>query len=180
MAYFRRVVKRRPASLLDDEWIRMTKKRGGEPRPPTFGGPTEPVLLAGYPVLCCFCRQYHSVNPRVACMPVPEKEDVKMGSSSSSSNAQVGELLKQYPEIWDFLTASKTPSGKSRQTGRLSLSCEGGQLRLSLTDAHTGSYATLSGATFDELLLGFEVGLSDSRVAWRPSSPDYTKPRKRS
>jgi hypothetical protein len=150
-------------------------------RPPLFVGPL-PELPRGrvyWAILCMHCRGWHPAHEVELCMAVPERRATIEGTASSSSIASVGKLLSDYPEVWDFLTASQTPSGRQREPGRLSLSYESGQLRLSLTDPHSGLYASLNGSTLEELLLAFEVGLASGKLPWRPSSYGQSKPKRK-
>jgi len=92
-----------------------------------------------------------------------------VGNGSSTSSASPGQLLGPFSELWAFLTQNRWPDGKPRLTGRLSLSFSHGVLTLSAVDEESGQYATLSGATLDDLFLSFEAGLNDGTLPWRPS-----------
>jgi hypothetical protein len=78
-------------------------------------------------------------------------------------------LLKQFSELWAFLTQSTYEDGTRRKTGRLSLSCDVDMLGLSLHDEETGQYAFLNGRSLDGLLEEVELRLSDGSLSWRAS-----------
>jgi len=120
-------------------------------------------------VLCWWCREYHPPEEVDSCMALPEKSALANGSTSSTSSALELGLLKPYPELWAFLTASAYPDGRKRQTGRLSLSFESGMLGLLLTDDQTGQYAFLNGRNLDDLLTEAELRLEAGSLHWKPS-----------
>jgi len=103
-------------------------------------------------------------------MAFPVKPTASGSSASAMSSALEMGLFKPFPELWDFLTTSTLPDGASRQTGRLSVSCESGVLKLSLTDDFTGQYACLSGKRLDDLLAEVELRLADGSLPWRASN----------
>jgi hypothetical protein len=102
-------------------------------------------------------------------MALPRKVAAANGSTSSTSNALDAGLLKQYSEVWAFLTQSAFEDGLKRRTGRISVSCESDMLGLLLTDDETGQYAFLNGRKLDDLLTEAELRLSDGSLSWRPS-----------
>lgn len=127
--------------------------------------------------LCYWCEVDRWGAEERTCMAFPTVPVPAASSGSSSSSALAAGPLKQYPELWDFLTTSIMPDGLPRQTGRLSVCFESGVLKLSLTDDHTRQYASLSGRNLDDLLTEVELRLSDGSLPWRPSS--FTKGRRK-
>lgn len=120
-------------------------------------------------VLCWWCRTYHPPSEVDACMALPRKPSGNGSSASSMSSALDAGLLKQYSELWGFLTLAAYPDGTKRKTGRLSLSCDVDMLGLGLQDEETGQYAFLNGRSLDDLLLEAESRLSDGTMPWRAS-----------
>lgn len=127
-------------------------------------------------VLCWWCRTYHDPAEVTACMALPEKKATAESSTSSTSSVSAPGLLSQFTELWAFLTATSYPDGRSRMTGRISLSFDAGLLGLLLQDDQTGQYAFLNGRGLDDLLLEAETRLADGSLAWRASR---FQPRKR-
>jgi hypothetical protein len=77
--------------------------------------------------------------------------------------------LKQFSELWAFLTIGTYPDGAKRKTGRLSFSCDAGALTLSLNDPETNQYVTLTGESIDDLLETAELKMVADELAWRKS-----------
>jgi hypothetical protein len=124
------------------------------------------------PVLfrCVGCNASIWYTEGVKCqMALPRKSENGQATGLSGSPVLPGKLFAEYSSLWEFLTLSHWPDGKKRRTGRLSLSCDVGGLRLSLSDEETGLYASINGATVDDLLLLAEVALRDATMAWRVS-----------
>jgi hypothetical protein len=169
MAYQRRVVKRRPASLTEQEWLEMTTRPPVWPPLSDVGSPAARPGPVDFDVLCWWCRCRHRASEVDQCMALPRKSAAAGPSPSFTSRLLVAGLLTPFCETWAFLTATTHPDGASRVTGRLSLSCESGQLKLSCTDDETGQYASLTGPSLDDLLLTFETGLEAGTVPWRMS-----------
>jgi hypothetical protein len=176
MLYRRRVVKRRPASLTDEEWLNIVQGKVLWPplepaRPPDVRMfPDDPV------VLCWWCRALHKASEVLKCMALPEKRSKPTSSTESSSSALDAGFLTPFSEIWAFLTVTVYPDGRKRKTGRLSLSCDSDGIRLSLSDEETGQYASFLNPSVDDLFLAFEEGLGDGSVPWRVSK--YVKVKK--
>jgi hypothetical protein len=173
MSYYRRVVKRRPACLTDAEW--ENRAAAGRAFFPESGfkalGIPPPDLRRR--VLCCWCREVHWADEVVSCMAVPEKRAATSGSTFSTSSVERGEMFKQFPELWAFLTAPLTASGAKRLPGKISLSLESTGFRMTLQDDHSGQYASFQAKSVDDCMLAHEVGLSDGSTPWRPSN--FTK-----
>jgi hypothetical protein len=169
MKYYRRVVKRRPATLTDDEWIALGQRRArAEELLATQDVPIAPPVVIRT-VLCPFCREYHSPAEVDTCMVLPRKTTETGNSTTSSSSALAAGALTQYSEIWAFLTATAYEDGSKRQTGKLSLSYGSGMLGISLQDMETGQYCFLEGRDLDQLLLDVEVRLAEGVMPWRAS-----------
>lgn len=157
------------ARLSMAECIRL-RDLGGRERPPwrvPEGCELPPVVIRR--VLCCFCREYHSVAEVDGCMALPRKVAGVSPNGSSGSNVLRAGLLSDFCELWAFLTATSYPDGQKRLTGRLSLSSEHGQLGLLLNDDDNGQYCFLNGDSLDDMLLAVETGLAGSTLSWRPS-----------
>lgn len=169
MSYYRRVVKRRPACLTDEEmaalaaaakkWEAHFTGRDGQEGPPAFA----------WTVLCPYCRERHLPAEVETCMVLPRKTAGAGSSSSSTSKPLAAGPLEQYSELWAFLTATTYPDGGKRLTGRLSLSLDKDMLGLLLTDEETGTYAFLNGRSLVDLLTEAELRLSDGTLSFRAS-----------
>jgi hypothetical protein len=120
-------------------------------------------------VLCWWCREHHLASEVEQCMSLPMKRASAGNSKSSTSSALVAGLLQPYSELWAFLTARTYPDGTKRLTGRLSLCCDSGGIRLSCTDDQTGLYVSLLGNSVDDVFLAFEAGLAADDLPWRES-----------
>jgi len=158
--------------LADMTWLEAVEltAMGGKVRPSPEHNPgmTYPAVVIRK-VLCCFCREMHSPGEVEQCMVLPRKEDVKGQLNGSASTALDPGPLKQYSELWSFLTSSTYPDGTPRLTGRISLSFESGMLRLSLNDDETGSYATLNSRSYLTILEEAELRLADGSLSFKPS-----------
>ena len=169
MSYRRRVVKRRPASLTDEEWVSLLGSRfvSREHFRPRDGRGSVQVPVPS--VLCWWCRERHGPDEVVKCMALPRKTASAANSESSTLNALDAGPLAQYSELWAFLTQTAYPDGQKRQTGKISLSFESGLLGLLLTDSETASYAFLNGRGVTDLLTEAELRLADGSLSWRVS-----------
>lgn len=130
-------------------------------------------IMAGvfvWKVLCWWCREYHPATEVEACMKIPDRKAFPEAANGSFSSALDPGLLKQYSELWGWLTGCDGSTGKRRQPGSLSLKCSAGMVSLTLNDPATGQYCTLNLAGVDDLLLMAEAGLGDGSLPWRPSS----------
>lgn len=143
---------------------------GGKVRPDfrARDGQDEPAVRVSR-VLCWWCRLYHPPAEVEACMKIPERRAVTGNGTGSCSSALVAGPLKEFSELWDFLLGSALPDGKKRLPGSLSLKLQSGLLALSLADAETGQYCSLTGESLDDLLTAAELGLGDGSLPWRPS-----------
>ncbi len=176
MTYFRRVVKRRPACMTDEEWLSVWN-RGKAPRLPFRprdgdGSPSADVRdLVDMRILSDLRWRLEAL-----CMAMLEPKVNGKGSSSSTLNVRAGELLSAFSEIWAFLTETTYATGRKRLTGRLSLSLGVDGLKVTLTDDTTGTYCTRTAECLDDALLALEVGLKEGSLNWLPSS--YVKGKK--
>lgn len=169
MIYRRRVVKRRPASLTDEEWLALLATRFVDRG---YLRARDGVDVGRAPirtVLCPSCRERHSPGEVEACMAmVKPPVDARAGQSSSSS-AKIGKLLAEYSEVWEFLTKPSYSDGSKRVTGKISLQSSSAGLTLTLSDPSSSQYCCLTLESLDDLLLAFEVGLRDNSLPWRVS-----------
>lgn len=173
MSYFRRVVKKRPVSMTLDECenLRQAALRWAQHFAERDGLRSERVPIRR--VLCWRCRAMHSPAEVETCMPLPEKPAPTAGSTSSTSSALAPGPLKEYSELWGFLSLTAYPDGRKRRPGKISLSCDAGLLGLSLMDDETGQYAFLNGKDLDNLLTEAELRLADGTLSFKVSK--YSK-----
>lgn len=176
MPYQRRVVKRRPASLTDEEWLSLSE-RGKEPRP--YFMPRDGRQVPAVDVWAMlYEKELVSLRRRleVLCMALLKPSVSHANNGSSSVTVNPGQLLAPFSELWEFLTKPKYADGTTRITGHLSLKCSAGKLQVTLTDQTSGSYCCLTGDSLDDVFLALEIGLKQNSLPWRASG--YTKGRK--
>jgi len=176
MVYFRRVVKRRPATLTDEEWLQVVE-RGKRPRPDRLsdGGERYPAPDV-YDLVLQVELDRLRYRLETLCMAMREPTVSRKGEGSSTSSASQGELLSQFSELWAFLSGTTYASGKPRQTGSLSLSLAADGVKVTLTDHTSGTYCTRVGNSLDGVFLQLEIGLADGTLTFLPSS--FTKGKK--
>jgi hypothetical protein len=179
MVYQRRVVKIRPASLTDEEWLTLTE-RGRQARESFMLRDGRDVRgPADWVILCHWCRGRHPASEVAKCMVLPRKVVDAPNSASCTLSASDAGPLRPFVELWGFLTQEVYEDGAKRQAGKLSLSCESGVLGLSLSDVDNGQYAYLEGASLQEVLKDAEKRLVEGRVPWRASKwPPKVKAKK--
>ncbi len=170
MVYYRRVVKRRPASLTDAEWLQVVE-RGKLPRPALevkddFHYPPVDVhdmlLQAGLNDL--------RVRLGVLCMALSKPSVAGSTQDSSLSSLSPGQLLSSFSEIWEFLTKLSYQDGSPRHSGKVSLACSSAGLQVTLTDPSSNCYCCVTKNSLDDAFLALEVGLKEGTLAWRASS----------
>lgn len=163
-----RVNERTPAMTMA-EAIRL-KELGGRVHPYFQDRDGRPfVRMVVEVVLCWWCSEYHPPSEVRKCMALPRKTPGTESSESSTSKPLDPGPLKQFSELWEFLTATCYSDGSKRRTGRLSVSFESGALKLSLSDDETGQYACLSGRNLTSLLEDAELRMDDGTMPWRSS-----------
>jgi len=169
MVYYRRVVKRRPACITDEEMASLldAARRWESHFQARDGFVSPPVEIRT--VLCPYCRERHEPAGVDICMVLPRKTATADSSGTSTLKPLVAGLLSQYSELWAFMTAETFPDGAKRRTGKISLSCDKGMLGLLLTDDETNAYAFLNGTSLDDLLDEAELRLGDGTLTFRPS-----------
>jgi len=165
----KRTLAKKTAGQLKEFWDNILSISWKWPPPWDCGSPDPRDEPVSRDVLCWWCRTVHNATEVEKCMALPDRQSARVTSTSSTSSASVGTLLKPYSEIWAFLTVKTYPDGRARQTGRLSLSSDLAGLALSLTDVQTGLYCCLRGQTLDDLLLLAESGLAANDLAWQES-----------
>jgi len=176
MSYHRRVVKRRSACMTDEEWLSVVA-RGKLPRPDWV-----PIDDRDYPPpdVDDLVKQKKIMDLKwrleQLCMALAKPSTSLTANGSSPSGVSRGELLKQYSELWEFLTGAAYSDGTKRQPGCMSVKCTPGGLQVTLTDPSSGSYCCLTAASLDDALLALEMGLAEGSTTWRSSS--YAKPKK--
>ena len=169
MSYFKRVVKRRPASLTDKEWLEVVE-RGKLPRPDmrSVGDqdyPPPDVYDLVHQVE--LSRLRWRLEMLMCAMLRPEKP--ANGAGSSSAAVRPGQLLSPFSELWEFLVKPFYGDGTARMTGTLSLKCSSNGLQATLTDPTSGTYCCLTSDNPDDALLALEVGLKEGSLPWRSS-----------
>lgn len=176
MVYHRRVVKRRPASLTDAEWLQVVE-RGKLPRS------DHPDYVPGVPPAvdvydCLYQAELTRLRWRLESLCMALSKPSVNGPSPGQSSATVapGKMLADYSGIWEFLTSTSYADGTSRKPGSLSLRLTSGSLQVTLTDPSTGTYCCRSGPTLDDCLMALEMAFLDNSLGWRESG--YAKPRK--
>jgi hypothetical protein len=176
MSYFRRVVKRRPASLTGEEWL-LVIERGKQPRPML-----ESLDARYFPPVDVYdlvlARELEQLRWRTEqlCMAMQEPTVPKKGEGSFTSSASRGELLSQFSELWAFLSGTTYASGKQRLTGSLSVSLASEGVKVTLMDPTSGTYCTRVGNSLDDVLMQLELGLADATLKFLPSN--FAKPKK--
>lgn len=178
MVYLRRVVKRRPASLTEEEWLRLVSSP--PVWPPAWDRPSadRPPDNLDRHVLCWWCREVHLASGVDSCMALPRKEDVGATRSKSCSSSPTSSLSGTFAELWGFLTVTSWEDGKRRLAGRISVSFASDGFTLALNDAETGQYACLTGMALDDLFLEAEQGLATGELPWRASKFASSKQRR--
>jgi len=176
MSYQRRVVKRRPASLTEEEWCTLLATRfvdrgyfrdrdGWSPPPPDIAGLVMQAKLT-------------DLRWRCEVLWVSLLKPAVNGASHGVSSATVaqGKLLADYSNIWEFLTSTSWSDGTSRIPGSLSLKLTSGSLQVTLTDPSTATYCCRSALVLEDALTALEMAFLDGTLGWRRSS--YAKPKK--
>jgi len=167
--YNRRVMKRRPASLTEQEWLEVWNRgklprehfrdRDGRSSPPP--DVTDLVLQ----------RQVSDLRWRVEqlCMALAKPMAAGGQNGSSRCAAHPGELLKPFSELWEFLSKEAYSDGSKRMTGTISLKCTSSGISVTLTDPTSATYCCQSGDSLDDVFLALEIGLREGTLPWRPS-----------
>src|SRR6266576_1571279 len=166
MPYYRRVLKRRPASLTDEEWSKLLSTRFVDrgyfvARDAGAHPPADVSDMAMSVVLANLRWRLEKL-----CMSMSKPSTSPKTNGSLSSVAVPGQLLGPFSELWEFLTGTKYADGTSRQPGLLSLKLSSTGLQVTLTDNSSGSYCCLTAMSLDDLFLSLEVGLKEGSLAW--------------
>lgn len=173
--YRRRVVKRRPASLTEEEWLTCIV-RGKLPRPGLVArdGDVYPPPDVYDLVMA---RELDVLRWRLEtlCMALTKPLTSQSQNGSSSSGASPGQLLAVFSELWEFLAGKAYSDGTPRQTGQLSLKLSSAGVQVTLTDPTSGTYCCQTAMTLDDVLLALEIGLKEGSLAWRLSGYGKTK-----
>jgi len=112
---------------------------------------------------------YATVPEVGLCMALPRNPGDPGQKRTSSSGVLDPGVLKQFAELWGFLTSTTFPDGGKRRTGRMSFSVDAGELVLSLNDPQTNQYATLQADGLNELLELAELKMASDEIKWRKS-----------
>lgn len=76
-------------------------------------------------------------------------------------------LSSSYPGLWEHLTETAWPSGKSRMTSTLLIFVEEGLVKLCLNDRSATRTAWVSGRTLTEALEHLNSGIEGDSLEWR-------------
>ncbi len=176
MSYFRRVVKRRPLTLTNEEWFTVFN-RGKCPREgfrPRDGLDVPPVDVSDL----LFQRALSHLRRRVEqlCMALQKPSTSRCTDGQSSSTAHPGQMLSQFSELWEFLSRSAYADGSTRIPGTISLKCASAGIQVTLTDPSSSSYCCQTASSLDDAFLALEVGLKEGTLPWRASG--YAKGKK--
>ncbi len=176
MSYQRRVVKRRPASLTQEEWLQVVE-RGKLPRPDFMPRDGNPPLLPDVRDLVLEAGLV-DLKRRLGVLCVALQKPTPNGTSpgQSSVTVQQGKMLADFSSIWEFLTGTSFADGTSRYPGSLSLKLTSGSLQVTLTDPSTATYCCRSGRKLEDVLADLERAFLDNSLGWRPSG--FAKPKK--
>lgn len=171
MVYFRRVVKRRPACLTDEEmsallsaarkWEAHFRARDGADIPP----------VVPRTVLCMWCRLRHSPAEVDACMAMARPVPASANASTSSWIARMPPWLGPFPNLWEFLSKACYADGAPRQLGKVSLGLQSDGIQVTLTDPSSSTYCSRHYQSVEDALLGFEIGLGEGSLTWKASGP---------
>jgi len=176
MSYQRRVLKSRPASRTDQEWLEVIR-RGKFPCPdfvPRDGRSLPPVDVRDLVDLRLLSDLAWRIK-EIACAMLKPKTSTS-ADGSSMCDVQPCELLLPFSEVWEFLTKSAYSDGTKRATGSMTVKLGSAGLQVTLTDPTSASYCCLSATSLQDALLAFEIGLKENSLAWRASN--YSKTRK--
>jgi len=105
-----------------------------------------------------------------------ERPKASSGDASVSSLiAKMPPWLSQFPEIWEFLSRGSYKDGTPRQLGKVSFGFASDGIQVTLTDPSASVYCSRHYQTIEDALLGFEVGLAEGSLTWKPSGPPRGK-----
>jgi len=174
--YYRPVLKRRPASLTETEWVEVWN-RGKLPREhfTDRDGRASPPPDVYDLVLQ---KQLSDLRWRVEqlCMALSRPMGPGDRNGSLLSAASPGQLLTPFSELWEFLSKEQYADGQKRVTGTISLKCTSSGISVTLTDPTSGTYCCQSAPSLDDAFLALEVGLKEGNLPWRSST--FTRARK--
>lgn len=90
------------------------------------------------------------------------------GSTNSlTASLELCELAVKWPTMWEFLSLTLWPDGKSRSTGTILFFVEQGRVKANLNDRDAGVSTFVSGTSLSQCLEAVEAGLSDDSLEWR-------------
>jgi hypothetical protein len=175
--YSRPVRKKRTAFFDDPAWVKVFE-RGKQPRPDLevkddFHYP--PVDVHDVLIQAGLYDLRRRLEVLMCAMLRPKTSTSANGQSAS--NVSQCELLAPFSELWEFLTKGSYGDGTSRATGQMSVKLGSGGIQVTLTDPTSATYCCLTASSLQDALLGLELGLKESSLAWRPSG--YAKEQKR-
>lgn len=103
------------------------------------------------------------------------RPDRANASSDDSDKPDIGILLHEYPQLYEYLTESKWDDGKPRERATLLVIAEGCRFKLWLNDKALGRSCWVSGATLEDALLSLDTGLAGDSLEWRRASQGHWK-----
>lgn len=99
------------------------------------------------------------------------RNQVPMGSDGSGAEGlPYPDDLQGCPTVWEFLTMTKWPDGKSRELGTVLFFCDGAGLKARLMDNDAGLCAFTVIDTSEGLWQGVEHALTSTSTDWRPAA----------
>lgn len=85
----------------------------------------------------------------------------------NGSQLRPGKWGREFPGLWEFLTAGKYDDGSARLPGTVLLCSGEGRVRLWLNNRDEGLTAWLSGETVEEVVKAADMALTTGNVEWR-------------
>lgn len=89
-------------------------------------------------------------------------------SLPSDVDGEITGLLRPFPAIAEYLTATSLPDGKARETSTLLVFSEDGRWKCRLLDRDAGEAMWQAADTFQALLERLEEHLQDGTGEWMP------------
>lgn len=77
-----------------------------------------------------------------------------------------------HPTLMSYLNDVVYETGERRRTSTLTIFCEGGRMKLCLSDRDTNRTAWATGESLEDALASLELQLESGRADWRESRPE--------
>jgi hypothetical protein len=78
-------------------------------------------------------------------------------------------FAKDYPALYEYMTAQQWPDGTTRKTSSVTLFCEDSQLKVCVTEKNDGTVLFAAGKTLKSALAALEGLLTSAETPWRVS-----------